>query len=215
LKCSKNYRKRRHRCLQLRVNNVIIFTRKTIICKSKRKSRKKCKQVRKRICVRKKGHPGPRGKRGHSGMPGPPGPQGEQGHTGMPGPPGPQGEQGLVGMQGPPGPQGEQGPPGTLSNVTIIPSVDRFFYIPVSDLVLSVPTTIPANLFTDDDGNSVTLFPSVATNGYNSLFINGILQEGSTYSVNPNALIFYPQGNMIYAGSPIILNIIQFNALVS
>jgi hypothetical protein len=161
------------------------------------------------------GPPGPQGEQGIAGLQGPPGPQGEQGIAGLQGPPGPQGEQGPTGLQGPPGPQGEQGPPGPLPNVTIIPSVNRYFYIPSSDLDLSAPVAIPANLFTDDAGNLIAAFPSLGTNSYNNLYINGILQEGNAYSVNQIALTFNPQGNIIYAGSPIILEIMQFTALVS
>ncbi|SFE25044.1 Collagen triple helix repeat-containing protein [Paenibacillus algorifonticola] len=161
------------------------------------------------------GPPGPHGELGLIGLQGPPGPQGEQGLIGLQGPPGPQGEQGLIGLQGPPGPQGAQGPPGPLPEVTIIPSVNRYFYTPSSDLVLSVPVAIPANLFTDDANNLIALFPTLGINSYSNLFINGILQEGGMYSVSTGALNFNPQGGIIYGGTPIILEIMQFFALVS
>ncbi|MGO4275751.1 DUF4183 domain-containing protein, partial [Paenibacillus sp. TAF58] len=204
--CFKTHKKKQQKS-QRKKRKKVLITRKTIICPSpKRKtSKKKCKLIRKKLCVRKKIYvpilvP--------PGIQGPPGPPGERGITGLQGPRGPQGEQGISGLQGPPGqqgPQGEQGLPGPLPEVNIIPTVSRFFYFPISDLVLFAPVTIPANLFTDDDGISIISFPILGINSCNCLFINGILQEGSIYSLNPIALTFSPQDNIIYAGSPIIL----------
>jgi hypothetical protein len=213
LKCFKTHKKKLHKSLQQKIKKVVITRKITIISTPKRKN---TKLIRRKLCVRKKVHVPV-----SPGLQGPPGSQGEQGLIGLQGPPGPQGspglqgDNGLTGLQGPQGPQGEQGPPGSLTDVTIIPSVNRYFYIPSSDLVLSAPVAIPANLFTDDTGNSITVFPSISTNSYNNLFINGILQEGNAYNVNPIALNFNPQDNIIYAGSPIILEILQFFALVS
>jgi hypothetical protein len=237
LKFVKTHKKKLHKSLQQKRKKVVITRKKTIISTPKRKN---TKLIRRKLFVLKKAHvpvppglkgppgshgehglpglqrpPGPQGEQGLPGLQGPPGPQGEQGLPGLQGPQGPQGEQGLTGLQGPPGPQGEQGPPGSLPGVTIIPSVNRYFFIPSSDLVLSAPVAIPAILFTDDDGNLITVFPSLSINSYNNLFINGILQEGNAYNVNPIALNFNPQDNIIYAGSPIILEIMQFFALVS
>jgi hypothetical protein len=163
------------------------------------------------------GLPGPQGEQGPAGLQGPPGSQGLQGLPGLQGLTGPQGVRGLTGLQGPQGPQGPQGvqgPPGLLPDVTIIPEVNRFYYIPSSDLILSALVAIPANLFTDDAGNAIAVFPSLGSNSYTNLFINGILQEGNVYSIVPIALNFTPQGNIIYAGSPIILEILQFFALI-
>lgn len=125
---------------------------------------------------------------------------------GKQGPPGPQGEQGVPGMQGPPGP---------LPEVTIIPTVNRYYFIASSDLTLSTSVTIPANLFTGDAGNLITTFSGIGPNSYNNLFINGILQVGNVYSVNPTTLTLNPDGNTIYTGTPITLETIQFIALVS
>ncbi|WP_051128192.1 DUF4183 domain-containing protein [Paenibacillus sp. HW567] len=74
---------------------------------------------------------------------------------------------------------------------------------------------IPANQFTDDNGNPVVSFPVLDVNGYNDLYINGMLQEGNTYSVGATALNFSPGGGVIYSGTPIILQFLQFFAMVS
>jgi hypothetical protein len=205
------HKRKQPKSLQQKRKKVVISSKKTNILTAKiRNTEKKIKLILRKLNVRKKAHvPVP------PGLKGPPRPHGEQGLTGIQGPTGPQGEHGLPGLQGPQGPQGIQGPPGLLSDVTIIPAVNRFYYIPSSDLVLSASVAIPANLFTDDAGNSIAVFPSLGTNSYSNLFINGILQEGSTYSIDPIAMNFNPQDSIIYAGSSIILEIIQFFALVS
>ncbi len=108
-----------------------------------------------------------------------------------------------------------QGPPGPLPEVTIIPTVNRYYFIASSDLTLSTSVTIPANLFTGDAGNLITTFSGIGLNSYNNQFINGILQVGNVYSVNPTTLTLNPDGNTIYTGTPITLETIQFIALVS
>jgi hypothetical protein len=128
---------------------------------------------------------------------------------------GPRGFKGPQGATEPAGPQGEQGPPGPLPDITIIPMVNRYYYITSSDLVVSGPVAISANLFTDDAGNLITNFSGLGPNSYNNLFINGILQEGNAYSVSPNTLTLNLQGNTVYSGTPITLETIQFFALVS
>jgi hypothetical protein len=159
--------------------------------------------------------PGPQGTQGPPGPQGIQGPQGPAGTDRATGSAGPQGPAGASGPQGPPGPQGEQGPPGPLPDITIIPMVNRYYYITSSDLVVSGPVAISATLFTDDAGNLITDFSGLGPNSYNNLFINGILQEGNAYSLSPNTLTLNLQGNTVYSGTPITLETIQFFALVS
>jgi hypothetical protein len=226
LKRVKTHKRKQTKPLQQKSKKVVISRKKINIFTAKiRNTEKKIKLVLKKLKVREnvhvpvppglKGPPGPQGEHGLPGIQGLAGPQGEQGFTGIQGPSGTQGIQGTTGLQGPPGPQGVQGPPGPLPDVTIIPAVNRYFYFPSSDLILSTLQAIPVNLFTDDAGNAITVFPSLGTNSYSNLYINGILQEGSAYSINPIALNFNPQDSIIYAGSSLILEIIQFFALVS
>ena len=70
---------------------------------------------------------------------------------------------------------------------------------------------MPANLFTDDNGNAVTQFEIFNPNGYVNLYINGVVQEGGIYTVTPNALIFEPVGGTIFAGTPIIIESLGFS----
>ena len=161
---------------------------------------------------------GPQGEQGEPGLPGaqgPVGPQGEQGEPGLPGsqgPVGPQGEQGepgLPGAQGPTGPPGEQGPPGSVPGIEIIPTVNRYFYFPDTDLNLLDSVTIPAVEFVNDEGGSVSEFAGIGLTSFYNLYINGIVQPGNSYEVNKVMLFFPSQGGVLFADTPIILETIQ------
>ncbi|CAM4440022.1 DUF4183 domain-containing protein [Paenibacillus xylanexedens] len=167
------------------------------------------------------GPAGPQGESGQPGVPGaqgPVGPQGEPGQPGVPGaqgPAGPQGEPGqpgTPGVQGPTGPPGEQGPPGTVPGIEIIPTANRYFYFPDTDLDLSASVVIPATEFTNDDGDSITEFAGVGLTSFNNLYINGIVQPGNSYSVSAESLFFSSQNGVIFAGTPITIEIIIITA---
>ncbi|ANY70860.1 hypothetical protein BBD42_19865 [Paenibacillus sp. BIHB 4019] len=158
------------------------------------------------------GTQGPPGSQGTLGCPGPQGIQGPPGSQGTQGCPGPQGAQGPSGSQGPPGPQGPSGP-AILPNIIIVPSAQRYFYIVASDIQFHV--TIPAKEFTNDEGALTTAFTGIGQNSYSNLYINGILQEGSIYSLNESALNINLNNQTIFLGTPIILEIIQFFAQVT
>lgn len=164
---------------------------------------------------------GPQGEQGGPGVPGaqgPVGPQGERGDPGVPGaqgPVGPQGEQGdpgVPGAQGPAGPQGVQGPPGSIPGIEIIPTVNRYFYFPDTDLNLSDSVTIPVGEFVNDDGRSVSEFAGIGLTSIYNLYINGILQPGNSYDVSKVMVFFPSQGGVLFAGTPIIVEIIQLTA---
>jgi hypothetical protein len=129
----------------------------------------------------------------------------------------PQGAQGIPGpqgVQGIPGPQGIQGIPGPREPI-IIPivnsmiSVSRYLYIANSDIAL--PTDIPANQFTNDDDEPITEFTDLDQSSYANLYINGIMQMGESYRVNPSALTILDNNNTIFAGTPIILETVQLS----
>ncbi|WP_339307011.1 DUF4183 domain-containing protein [Paenibacillus sp. FSL L8-0435] len=167
------------------------------------------------------GPAGPQGEPGQPGVPGAQGPAGAQGEPGQPGvpgaqgPAGPQGEPGqpgTPGVQGPTGPPGEQGPPGTVPGIEIIPTANRYFYFPETDLDLSASVIIPATAFTNDDGGSITEFAGVGITSFNNLYINGIVQPGNSYNVSAERLFFSSQNGVIFAGTPIIIEIIIITA---
>jgi hypothetical protein len=117
-----------------------------------------------------------------------------------------QGPQGLQGLQGP------QGPPGPIMipQASILLTAKRYFYIASSDITL--PSDLPANQFTNDDGESIAEFTDFEQNSYANLFINGIMQVGSSYRVSTSALAITDDHGInetIYAGTPIILETVR------
>ncbi|WP_218831027.1 DUF4183 domain-containing protein [Paenibacillus sp. XY044] len=172
------------------------------------------------------GTPGMQGPSGTEGLRGPKGPQGLQGLPGQPGGPGPQGATGmqgapgapgLQGPAGPEGPEGPQGPPGpvVIPKITVLPTAARYFYEPETDLDLTESAEIAANQFTNDEGEAVADFTTLGPNSFSNLYINGILQPGNSYSVNPSRLYFPSQSTTLYAGTPIILETVQLTANVT
>jgi len=96
---------------------------------------------------------------------------------------------------------------------TIIPTINRYFYIVTEDIDLTNGATIPAILFTDDNGNPVTEFKLFNPNGYVNLYINAVMQEGGAYKVIPDSLIINPFNGTIFAGTPIIIESLGFQQM--
>ncbi|QOS82552.1 DUF4183 domain-containing protein [Paenibacillus sp. JNUCC31] len=161
---------------------------------------------------------GPAGPAGEQGVPGPPGsqgPAGPQGERGDPGVPGAQGPVGPQGEQGPAGPPGEQGPPGSVPGIEIIPTVNRYFYFPETDLDLSDSVTIPVGEFVNDEGGSAIEFAGLGLTSFSNLYINGIVQPGNSYDVSVDMLFFPSQSGVLFAGTPIIVETIQLTANIT
>ncbi|NOU58060.1 DUF4183 domain-containing protein [Brevibacillus borstelensis] len=131
------------------------------------------------------------------------------------GPPGPQGTQGPQGFRGLPGLPGPQGPGGYEGTITILPEVYRYFYIAPEDIQLTRTVTIAATHFTDNQRNLATSFRGLSPSSYISLFVNGILQESSLSEISENELTLLGTGDTIYSGTPIILEIVKFSAIIT
>ncbi|ATP39946.1 hypothetical protein CSE16_07715 [Solibacillus sp. R5-41] len=101
-------------------------------------------------------------------------------------------------------------PPVIVPGGTIIPTINRYFYIAPQNISLTNGVTLPANLFSDDNGNSVTAFKIFNPNGYVNLYINAMMQEGSIYTVTPTSLILPPNNATIFARTPIIIESLGF-----
>ena len=106
-------------------------------------------------------------------------------------------------------------PPAPNSEITIIPTINRYFYIPRSTIDLRNGATIQATLFYDDNENQVEEFKLFSPNGYLNLHINGVIQEGGFYQVNSNTLTINPAAGVIFAGTPIIVESLGFTAEAS
>ncbi|MDP9726848.1 hypothetical protein J2W44_006001 [Priestia aryabhattai] len=125
--------------------------------------------------------PGPPGPRGATGPQGPPGPRGATGPQGPPGPRGATGSQGVTGPQGPPGSQGATGPQGPpLQGVIPTTSLLYFTFSDGQKLEYLNSDGVPQY------GDAQILSPNKVS--YINLFINGILQPQSTYTVEEGKL---------------------------
>ncbi|WP_366290640.1 DUF4183 domain-containing protein [Paenibacillus sp. AN1007] len=160
------------------------------------------------------------GEQGPPGVQGPAGPRGEQGEPGSTGAQGPVGPQGVVGEQGPPGvqgptgPPGEQGPPGSVPGIQIIPTSDRYFYFPDTDLDLSNSLTVAAAEFVNDEGGSISQFAGIGMTSYYNLYINGIVQPGNSYVLTADGLFIPSQIGVLFAETPVIIEIVQLTAVI-
>ncbi|KAA8783076.1 DUF4183 domain-containing protein [Paenibacillus amylolyticus] len=166
---------------------------------------------------------GPQGVAGEQGPPGVQGPAGSRGESGEPGSPGAQGpvgpqgiagEQGPPGVQGPTGPPGEQGPPGSIPGIQIIPTSDRYFYFPDTDLDLSNSVTVSASEFVNDEGGSISQFVGIGMTSYYNLYINGIVQPGNSYVLTADGLFIPSQSGVLFAETPVIIEIVQLTAVI-
>lgn len=106
-----------------------------------------------------------------------------------------------------------QPPPVVIPVGTIIPTINRYFYIVPADIDLTNGVTLPANLFTDDNGDPVTEFTLFKPNGYVNLYINAVMQEGGAYKVTPDSLTLNPFNATIFAGTPIIIESLGFQQM--
>lgn len=101
--------------------------------------------------------------------------------------------------------------PTNNSGFSIIPTVKRYFYIPVANINVTNGVTIPANLFYNDDGSPTIEFMNFSPNGYANLYINALMQEGGMYEVSTNSLTISPANAIIYARTPIIVELLSFS----
>ncbi|MBD2867425.1 DUF4183 domain-containing protein [Paenibacillus sp. IB182493] len=162
------------------------------------------------------GAPGEQGPAGHQGAQGAAGQQGAAGMQGLPGAPGRQGETGGQGPAGPQGPQGTQGPPGPpgppVAAVIVLPDAQRYFYF--AEAAMTGTAVIPASGFTNDEGAAAAGFGGLGASSYANLYINGLMQEGSLYSLREDGLTLFLNGDIVYLGTPIIVEIVQFKARI-
>ncbi|MBU9705451.1 DUF4183 domain-containing protein [Paenibacillus sp. AK121] len=160
------------------------------------------------------GIPGIQGPAGTQGAPGVPGPAGAPGSAGATGAPGPTGAQGIPGPTGAQGITGPTGPAPDISNVEIVPRAERYFYFTPDPIESSV--TIMADQFSVDGVQGAFQRFHVGSNSYANLYINGMLQERTLFSLTPSSLtIHLSEGETISSGTPIIVEIVQFSVRYS
>lgn len=102
-------------------------------------------------------------------------------------------------------------PPRVPSN-TIIPTINRYFYVVSTPINLTNGATLPATLFSNDDGNLITAFNISNPNGYVNLYVNAMMQEGGIYTVTPSSLTLNPTNGNISVGTAIIIESVGFTS---
>ena len=101
----------------------------------------------------------------------------------------------------------------TTTDTTLNPAIEEYFYELSEDERTGATVTIPATQFTDGEGNVMTgnLTPATADNGYYLLFINGVLQQSSLYTVSPDgSQVVITDATTIPVGAPITLIVNNF-----
>lgn len=101
----------------------------------------------------------------------------------------------------------------TTTDTDINPAVDKYFYELREDERTGGTVTIPAIQFTDSNGDIMTgnLTTAAASNGYYLLFINGVLQQSSLYTVSSDgSQVVITDAATIPVGAPITLIVNNF-----
>ncbi|MFJ7953531.1 DUF4183 domain-containing protein [Lysinibacillus sp. NPDC096418] len=62
--------------------------------------------------------------------------------------------------------------------------------------------------FYDDSGTAATAFP-IVVNGYYNFYINGVLQEGDSYTISATELTFNGVTGTITAGTPLVVEAVE------
>jgi hypothetical protein len=93
-------------------------------------------------------------------------------------------------------------------NVNVTGTSDRFFDVLAAPLVVADGTTILATAFLTDAGVAAAAFP-VVTNGYYNFYINGVLQEGGSYTITATELTFNTVTGTLSAGTPLIVEAVE------
>ncbi|MGE6600214.1 DUF4183 domain-containing protein [Lysinibacillus fusiformis] len=93
-------------------------------------------------------------------------------------------------------------------HVNVTGTSTRFFNVLAADLAVTDGTTVNATDFLNDSGNAATTFP-VVTNGYYNFYINGVLQEGDSYTISTTSLTFNGVTANIKAGTPLVVEAVE------
>lgn len=101
----------------------------------------------------------------------------------------------------------------TTTDVEVNPEIEKYFYLLDAVDRTGGVLTIPAAKFVDDAGDDVTgnLTTATTNNGYYLLFINGVLQQSSLYTVNTDgSQVTVNDAETIPVGAPITLIVTNF-----
>lgn len=101
----------------------------------------------------------------------------------------------------------------TTTDIEVNPEIEKYFYLLNEDDRTGGVLTIPATKFIDDAGDIMTgnLTTAITDNGYYLLFINGVLQQSSLYTVSTDgSQVTVNDAETIPVGAPITLIVTNF-----
>ena len=98
-------------------------------------------------------------------------------------------------------------------HVNVSGTSTRFFNVLTAPLAITDGTTVAATAFLDDSGTAATAFPDVA-NGYYNFYLNGVLQEGDSYTISATELTFNTVTGSISAGTPLVIEAVELVTIV-
>ncbi|MFP4974565.1 DUF4183 domain-containing protein [Paenibacillus sp. CN-4] len=101
---------------------------------------------------------------------------------------------------------------GTIGTV-VTPAATRFFASVAAGDIAGGVTTILAGSFVNDDNDPVTVLPTLSTNEYFNVYVNGVLQQSSLSTVTPASLVL--DTTDISVGVPVILEVASFANVTS
>jgi len=98
-------------------------------------------------------------------------------------------------------------------NVSVTGTSTRFFNVLAAPLSITPASTLAATTFLDDTGTAATAFP-VVVNGYYNLYINGVMQEGGSYTISATEITFNGVTATITAGTPLVVEAVEVVTVV-
>ncbi|MCA0758749.1 DUF4183 domain-containing protein [Paenibacillus sp. N4] len=102
---------------------------------------------------------------------------------------------------------------GGVITTTVTPAVSRYLTTITAGMIGATDTTIPAASFVDDEEVAVTALPALTGQDYANLYINGVLQQSSLYTLTTAQLVI--DDITIGEGVPVLLEVSSFANTVS
>ncbi|MDP9726334.1 hypothetical protein J2W44_005446 [Priestia aryabhattai] len=95
------------------------------------------------------------------------------------------------------------------TTTSLTPAPARFTVFVSAPMVAGGITSIPAASFIDDTGAAITTLPAVTANSYANVYINGVIQPTSVYTLSTTALNIDDE---VTVGAPVIVEFVTHTA---
>jgi hypothetical protein len=95
------------------------------------------------------------------------------------------------------------------TTTSLTPASARFTVFVTAPMVAGGITSIPAASFIDDTGAAITTLPAVTANSYANVYINGVIQPTSVYTLSTTALNIDDE---VSVGAPVIVEFVTHTA---